>query len=33
LAGFDPDARFENVPVRGRLYRVTARGAEAQDKP
>ncbi|MCU0983108.1 MAG: hypothetical protein MUF25_28445 [Pirellulaceae bacterium] len=33
LAGFDPDARFENVPVRGRLYRVTARGAEEQGKP
>ena len=28
LAGFDPTARFDNVPVRGTLYRVTARGAE-----
>jgi hypothetical protein len=33
LAGFDPGARFENVPVRGQLYRVSARGAEVQGNP
>jgi hypothetical protein len=27
LAGFDPKARFDNVPVRGTLYRINADGA------
>ena len=28
LGNLDPNACFENVPVRGKLYRVTAHGAE-----
>ena len=30
LGGFDGQAYLQNVPVGGKLYRVTARGAEPQ---
>jgi hypothetical protein len=33
LAGFDASGYFESVPVRGKLYRVSSRGAEAQNSP